>query len=51
MVYGRGYKILKNFEEYTNQDLFEKELIELCDKYRAVLFDEKNVQMNNGATK
>lgn len=47
MVYGKSYRQIINFNEYTDQEKFEKELLELCNNHKAVLFDEKGTQMNN----
>ncbi len=38
MVYGKEYKILKNFEEYDDEEQFEAELFKLA-KGSAVFID------------
>ena len=38
MTYGKEYKQLINFQEFQQEELFEKDIIDLCKKYNAILF-------------
>ena len=42
MVYGKQYKILKNFNEYKGETVFEDRLMKLCKEEKAILFIEGN---------
>ena len=47
MTYGKEYKIIKNFDEYSDEERFENKLIELCKQEKGVLFIN-GIEVENG---